>query len=410
LIVEDQVVGVVAAFARQPITVAGYQAFALLAGSIAQFLARKRAEVAVLDSEEKLRLLLDSAAEAIYGMDLQGNCTLANRACLELLGYAKQEDLLGKNLHQVMHHSRADGSPHPMAECRIHQAFRKGERAHLDDEVLWRADGTSFPAEYWSYPVWKSGQMVGAVGTFLDISARRRAEEERHKLVALVETSSDFIVIASPEGKILYLNQGGSKMVGLESPRQAVGMDISAFHPESARERIQNKIIPSVLKTGHCQEETQLRHQNGAIIDVLMNAFLLRKANTAEVICLAAVMRDITLRKRAEGALRTSEERFRIAAENASDMVYEWDLRTGEVEVWGQAIGPAGRLAGSSKPCGLEEAGSSRRSRARGFGHLTIHPERRALQQRIPGYRPEWANVPLFRAWAIDSKSRRPAS
>ncbi|MBZ5607418.1 MAG: PAS domain S-box protein [Acidobacteriia bacterium] len=309
LMVEDRVVGVVGAFARQRITVAGFQAFELLAGSIAQFLARKRVEVALLESEEKTRLLLDSAAEAIYGMDLDGRCTLANRACLELLGYEKQKDLLGRNMHDLMHHTRPGGGAYPIAECRIFQAVRRGEGSHADDEVLWRADGTSFPAEYWSYPVRKSGQIVGAVVTFLDISARKRAEEEQHKLVALVETSSDFIVIASPERKILYLNQGGAKMAGIESPRQAIGMDISAFHSESAWKRIENEVIPAVMKAGHHEEEAQLRNlKTGALVDVLLNAFLLRKPETGEIICLAAVMRDITLRKRAEAALRTSEE------------------------------------------------------------------------------------------------------
>lgn len=98
-------------------------------------------------------------------------------------------------------------------------------------------------------------------------------------------------------------------MAGIESPRQAIGMDISAFHSESAWKRIENEVIPAVMKAGHHEEEAQLRNlKTGALVDVLLNAFLLRKPETGEIICLAAVMRDITLRKRAEAALRTSEE------------------------------------------------------------------------------------------------------
>jgi len=330
LIAGDKVVGVAAAFARHTLSNAAYQTFGSLAGSISQFIGRKGIEAELQDSEERVRLLLDSTAESIYGVDLQGNCTFANRACLRMLGYANAVELLGKNMHGVMHHSRADKSPYPVTECRIFQAFRRGEEAHVEDEVLWRADGSSFPAEYWSYPVRKKGEVVGAVVTFLDISERRRAEEEQRKLALLVETSDDFIVIATPDMKVQYLNEGGARMIGLDSPAQALGMHISAMHPEAAWAKIERS-MPAVMKTGHTLEETQLRNaRTGEPVDVQMNAFLVTKPDNGEVLCLAAVMRDITERKRAEDILRTSEERFRIAAENAGDFTFEWDLQTGK--------------------------------------------------------------------------------
>jgi diguanylate cyclase (GGDEF)-like protein/PAS domain S-box-containing protein len=338
LIVGDNVVGVVAAFARHAFSKAAFQAFGSLAGSISQFIGRKRMEAELQDSEEQVRLLLDSTAESIYGIDLAGNCTFANRACLRMLGCEVARELLGKNMHDVMHHSHADKSPYPETECRILQAFQRGEEAHIEDEVLWRADGSSFPAEYWCYPVRKGSEVVGAVVTFLDISERRRAEEEQRKLVSLVETSDDFIALVSPEKKVLYLNQGGVRMVGLESPAQALGMDISNFHDESAWTKVHDETFPALLQSGRCLEEIQLRHfGTGEPVDVQMNAFLVTKPETGEVLCSAAVMRDITERKRAEASLRTSEERFRIAAENAGDMTFEWDLRTGDVEIFGSS-------------------------------------------------------------------------
>ena len=108
---------------------------------------------------------------------MDGRCTFCNAACLRLLGYAESRDLLGKNMHRQIHHSRADGSTLLVEECRIFQAFRKGEGTHVVDEVLWRPDGTSFPVEYWSYPVRKGEQVGGAVVTFVDISERKRAVE-----------------------------------------------------------------------------------------------------------------------------------------------------------------------------------------------------------------------------------------
>jgi len=336
LMVGDRLEGVVAAFARHPLTDATIQALSSIAGSLALFIGRQRVAAELLESEERVRLLLDSTAEAIYGIDLQGECTFANSACLRVLGYSKPEDLLGRNMHEVLHHTRADGTPHPLTECQIFRAFQRGAGSHVDGEVLWRADGSSFAAEFWSHPVVKDGQVVGGVMTFVDISARKQAEEEHGKLVSLVESSDDFIVIASPEGRVQYLNQGGAKMIGLDSPQEAIGHHISSLHTEAAWAQLENT-IPIQVATGLYKCETEVRHwKTGAPIDVLLSAFVLRKAKTGELLCLAAVMRDITGRKRAEQALRTSEERFRIATENAGDMTIEHDFKTGHVERFGR--------------------------------------------------------------------------
>ena len=135
---------------------------------------RTRAENALKESEEKILLLLNSAAEGVYGIDMNGNCTFCNAACLRILGYSDEKELLGRNMHWQIHGKHADGSNFPVEECRIFRAFHKGEGTHVDDEVLWRADGTSFPAEYWSYPQRSSGEVVGAVVTFFDITERKR--------------------------------------------------------------------------------------------------------------------------------------------------------------------------------------------------------------------------------------------
>jgi len=90
--------------------------------------------------------------------------------------------LLGKNMHNTIHHSRAAGTPLPVDDCRIFQAFMKGQGAHVDDEVLWKADGTSFLAEYWAYPQWKEGNIVGAVVAFVDVTHRKIAEERIQSL------------------------------------------------------------------------------------------------------------------------------------------------------------------------------------------------------------------------------------
>jgi two-component system, NtrC family, sensor kinase len=158
-----------------------YRGQTLLQATVRDITERKRAEEALRKSQEQLRLLLDSTAEAICALDLDGNCTLANPACLRLLGYGNVDVLIGNNMHNLIHHTRPNGKPYPAEECPVLQALQNGKEVHVDDEVLWRADGTSFPAESWAYPVVREGKVVGAVVTLLDVTERKRLEVElRH--------------------------------------------------------------------------------------------------------------------------------------------------------------------------------------------------------------------------------------
>ena len=124
----------------------------------------------------RLTLLLESTGEGIFGIDLAGRCTFVNRAAAQTLGWST-ELVLGRNMHELVHHTHADGRHYPECDCPIFNAFRRGLHCRIDDEVLWRADGSSFPAEYSSYPVIEHGEVKGAVVTFVDITQRKRAEE-----------------------------------------------------------------------------------------------------------------------------------------------------------------------------------------------------------------------------------------
>ena len=128
-------------------------------------------------SREELRTLLDSTAEGIYGMDLEGRCTLINASGLTMLGFEQEEDLLGKNIHQLIHHSHQDGTPMPQEKCPICISLKDSRGVHREDEVFWKADGTPFEVEYYSYPQYQDGQLIGAVVTFLDNSQRRSQQE-----------------------------------------------------------------------------------------------------------------------------------------------------------------------------------------------------------------------------------------
>jgi PAS domain S-box-containing protein len=118
---------------------------------------------------------LGSAAAAIgalefgvYCIDIEGRCTFINGAGLEMLGYASAEDVLSRNMHGLIHHTRPDGSAYPQAECPLLRTAMSGRAVRLDNEVLWRRDGSFFVAEYSSSPIRRGGEVVGSVVTFRD--------------------------------------------------------------------------------------------------------------------------------------------------------------------------------------------------------------------------------------------------
>ena len=144
--------------------------------TITDISALKSAQGEIAKRQDQIQQLLESTAEAIYGVDTEGACTFCNPACVRLLGYRSSKDLIGRDIHELLHRS-ANGSQ-IVHECGLQSAFRGGGPTHSSDEVFHRADGSSFPAEYWSHPVERDGKLSGAVVTFLDITERRAAEEE----------------------------------------------------------------------------------------------------------------------------------------------------------------------------------------------------------------------------------------
>ena len=132
-------------------------------------------------------LILNAAGEGICGLDMDGNITFANPAAAEMTGYEPGE-LIGKNLHARIHHSEADGSPYSVTTCAICNSVKNGCCVNVRDEIIWRKDGSKFPAEYTGNPIFTDGSIVGAVVTFSDITARKNAEEKLRTALAEKET------------------------------------------------------------------------------------------------------------------------------------------------------------------------------------------------------------------------------
>ncbi len=270
----------------------------------------KRTEQSLQESEEKYRLLLNSTAEAIYGIDLNGNCTFCNPATVKLLGYNSTEELLGKNMHALLHHSHADGAPYPDDECEIYVAVRQGRATHVANEVLWRADRTSFPAEYWSYPIHKNGQLVGAVVTFLDRSDRKQAEhairQSEEKYRKLFENATYGIFLSKPDGTLLDVNPAMVAMLGYDSKEELLSrnLDRDIYNDPTDRTAILSQ-FRNVARVENA--ETQWRRKDGKILTVRLNgaAFL---GEDGKVSRYNVIVDDITERRNLEAQYRQAQK------------------------------------------------------------------------------------------------------
>lgn len=284
-------------------------------GVIQDITERKRAEEDLRSSQEQIRLLLDSTAEAIYGLDLQGRCTFANQACLRLLGYATIDDLLGKNMHLLIHHTRQDGTQYPLEECKIYQVFFAGQGAHVADERLWRADGSSFPAEYWFYPVYKNGVLIGGVVTFVDITERRQMEEalrgseERFRLVSLA--TSDAIWDRDLLKNTFWWSENFNVLFRYESERINPGFEwwATRIHPEDRKRVLSN--IDAAIQNGErfWFDEYRLLRGDG-LYSIISDSGSIVRDECGGATRMIGAMVDITKRKQTEKELADYNRRL----------------------------------------------------------------------------------------------------
>jgi PAS domain S-box-containing protein len=258
----------------------------------------KKTEQSLQESEEKYLLLLNSTAEAIFGLDLKGDCTFCNPACLRLLGYQAPDNLLGRNMHALIHHTRADGSPYLEQECQIYVAVYAGRATHLAEEVLWREDGTNFVAEYCSYPMHRAGKLVGAVVTFLDISDRARAEQalrqSEEKYRKLFENATYGIYRSKPNGELLDVNPALVAMLGYSSREELLtrNLNVDIYEDASVRASV-------LMRYGFHERvdgvEVKWKRKDGKIIGVRVSGGAVREKNGA-ISHFEVIAEDITER------------------------------------------------------------------------------------------------------------------
>ena len=300
---------------------------ALLLGAIIG--ERKQAELRLTLEEEHIRLILESTAEGIYGVDGGGICTFINPAALRILGFAAREELLGKNIHSVCHHSSPEGVAWSQEHCKIHQSFRTGSPVHVDDEFFWRKDGAGFPVEYWSHPIVRSGTIVGCVVTFLDVSQRRAFErairESEQRFRAVFEGGEIGIAVSDIKDGHMTVNPAYRRMLGCsEEEMQSIRIFDQLTHPddlESDRREFQ-RIVSGEVDHLHFDKRYLLRDHRLAWVSLELSVLRDPGGDPQFILGLAT---DITKRKHAEEELRASERQLRAFIEDAPVCVAMFD-------------------------------------------------------------------------------------
>jgi two-component system, cell cycle sensor histidine kinase and response regulator CckA len=271
----------------------------------------KEAEEAVARLSRQNDLILKSVGEGIYGVDVQGSCTFFNPAGAALLGW-NPEDLIGKNLHDVLHHSWPDGRRYPVVECPIHSASEDGVVYHVDNEVFWRKDGTCFAVEYVRTPIREGDELVGAVVTFRDISGRKRAEEAQRQAEArfhtIFENAIEGFFQTRPDGSYVSANPALAKMYGYSSPEELM-TTVNDIGEQVYVDRDRRDQFKGAMETWGVLEgfEYQVYRRDGTKIWLSENARAVRDA-AGEVLYYEGTVEDITARKRGEAERQVTLE------------------------------------------------------------------------------------------------------
>lgn len=310
--------------------------------------AKESLEVKVKERTEELSKLflkneqiLKSAGEGIYGLDLKGRVTFANPAAEHMLGY-KLSEMKNQSQHDLIHHTKQDGTPCPRKKCKIFAALNDGVIQHVSDEVFWRKDGTSFPVEYFSTPIIEDGRIKGAVVTFNDISEQIKSEKLITRFGRILDNSSNEIYVFDANSmRFLQVNTGARKNLGY-SMDELSHMTPLDLKPEHTLESFETIILPLRNQTkSKIIFETVHKRKDGSLYPVEVILQLMGSENPPVFI---AIIQDITERKLSEKKIydaklkaEESQKEAEAIKESLEDAVQELDIAKEEAEKANQA-------------------------------------------------------------------------
>ncbi len=282
--------------------------------------------------EELLRrhrdLILSATGDGVYGLDCEGRTTFANPAASRLTGFSPEE-MIGKGQHELIHHTHRNGDAYPITDCPIYAAFKDGKVHRVSDEVFWRKDGTSFPVEYVSTPIFDDGALVGAVVSFRDISVQKRAEdalresEERYRKIFDATHDAIFLVTADG-GAILDANEEACNMLGY-GHETLTQMSVADIHPDEADEL--RAFFSALVEFGKWKtDELSCLAKDGGRIPVRLSASIIRLEGRDCALVLAQDMRDYIAAEQRTRKLQSDlhhVSRLSAMGEMASGMAHE---------------------------------------------------------------------------------------
>jgi len=274
----------------------------------------KRLKMAKLRLELQHELILNSVADGIYGVDRSGNSTFVNRAMEEITGW-KGEEIIGHNQHEILHHTRADGSSHPAEECPVYTTFRDNAPRYVEDDLFWKKDGTSFPVEYTCTPIRaEGGSVLGSVVVFRDITERKETEERtlQHQLqLAHVARLSTLGEMAS--GIAHELNQPLTSIT--MNARACVHMLDSSQTAVEACPDVMEKIAAEAQRAGEVIR--QIRH------------FIRKDQPERQPVRVSNMVREVLLLIRAD--VRQAEVQVKLELDPIADRVLAQDIQIEQV-------------------------------------------------------------------------------
>jgi PAS domain S-box-containing protein len=274
-------------------------------------------------SEERTRLILNSTDEGIYGMAPDGRITFVNAATSRLLGFTPEE-MVGQQAHPLIHHHRGDGSVYPVEECPMRAACQRGEERRVDDEFLWRKDGSGFPVEYATTPIIKEGAILGAVVSFTDITRRKEGEQRLRETEqffrSVLELAPDGLMVVDAKGTIRLANVRCEELFGHtreeligQSVERLVPADVRPGHP-ALRERFHRS--PTAREMGAGKELRGVRKDGSEFpVEIGLSPLPARGSEGAQV---AVSIRDVSERKEQERALKLAKARAEEATATKS--------------------------------------------------------------------------------------------
>ncbi len=279
----------------------------------------QKAITAQRESEDYLRLMLDSTEQPFYGIDQAGHTTICNTAFVRLLGFATVEEVIGQRLHDLIHHTRPDGSHYPVEACPIYVTAQTGKAMHVEDELFYPQEGDPISMEYWSYPVYRNGELRGAITTFIDIRERKKAEaaaaEAAERFRFLAESMPQKIFTATPTGEVDYFNREWMEFTGLSYEQIRDWGWLQFIHPEDVEENIR-RWKHSIATLEPFSIEHRFLRIDGHYRWHLSRAFPMRDGE-GKVTMWIGSNTDIDDQKRHEQELRESEARAHALAKAA---------------------------------------------------------------------------------------------